>query len=269
MREIRTITTAKDILALVEFICSHKTGLKYELCTEQEIRLEYSFPDEAPRWFVPVTIFGKEEIKYFIFDHEFCSLTVHRQYPHHSTEGSVKLADVVAWGSYFHHWIVKDNVVETRFLTIRHVNTICLPDYWVGRCYNEHQSSCPVLFLTPEDVIKGFPFRDVVKDVKTIELKVTSYNEPVWLLTEKSGKSCIIYPCALHRFYDEPNITHDFVGELRNPQKNEEFLVAHDIGGSVIYPLVAFKVKNEQELSILRYCEMKQINNSDFNDFVL
>ena len=148
MREIRTITTAKDILALVEFICSHKTELKYKLCTEQEIGLEYSFPDEAPRWFVPVTIFGKEEIKYFIFDHEFCSLTVHRQYPHHSTEGSVKLADVVAWGSYFHHWIVKDNVVETKFLTIRHVNTI-----WCCSVAKLYRTLCSPM----ECSIPGFP----------------------------------------------------------------------------------------------------------------
>ena len=70
-----------------------------------------------------------------------------------------------------------------------------------------------MLFLTSEEFIKGFPFGDVVKDVKTIELKVTSYNEPVCLLTEKSGKRYIIYPYALYRFYDEPNITHDFVGE--------------------------------------------------------
>ena len=257
MRQITTITTAKDILALVDFFCKQKTDKKYKLCDETEVRLEYSFPYFAPKWYVPITICGKEEIKYFIFDHEFCSLTVRRQYPHHSTEGSVKLADVMAWGSYFHHWTVKDDVVETTFFTIRKVNPICLPDYWAVRCYNEHQSPCPVLFLTPENIIKGFPFRDVVKDVKNIELKVTSYNEPVWLLTERSGKSCIIYPCALHRFYDEPNITHDFVGELRNPQKNEEFLVMHDVGGDVVYPVIAFKLKNEQELSILRFSEMK------------
>ena len=67
MKTTKTITTAKDILALVNFICSHKAGLEYKLCDEKDIRLEYHLPDDAPRWIVPLTISGKEEIKYFIF----------------------------------------------------------------------------------------------------------------------------------------------------------------------------------------------------------
>ena len=92
--------------------------------------------------------------------------------------------------------------------------------------------------------------------MKSIELKVTSYDEPVWLLTQKNGRQYVIYPCALHRFCDKLNVTHDFAGELRNPQKNEEFLVYHSIGGEVICSLIAFKVKGEQELSLLRFSEM-------------
>ena len=262
MKTITTFTTAKDIIALVNLICKQHIDKEYKLGDESEVRLEYSFPDVAPKWSVPITISGKEDIKYFVFDHEFCSLAVVRQYPHHCLADSAKLADVGAWNSYFHHWNINNNMVETVFNCIRSVDPICLPDYWIDRCYNEHQSSCPVLFLTPEDIIKGFPFRDFIKDVKKIELKVTNYNEPLWLLTENSGENHIIYPCALHRFYDKPNFTHNFVGELRNPQKNEEFLVWHYTGGYIIYPVIAFKVKNEQELSVLRFSEMK-LNKKD------
>ena len=50
-----------------------------------------------------------------------------------------------------------------------------------------------MLFLTGDDVIDAFPFREVVNHAKNIELKVTSYNEPVWLLTQKNGKEYVIY----------------------------------------------------------------------------
>ena len=46
MKTVETITTAKDILALVDFVCSQETEREYKLCDEQEIRLEYSFPKE-------------------------------------------------------------------------------------------------------------------------------------------------------------------------------------------------------------------------------
>lgn len=255
MKTVETITTAKDILALVDFICSQKTDREYKLCDEQEIRLEYSFPKEAPKWIVPITISGKEEIKYFIFDHEYCSLYLQKEYKGLISVGGCKINEVDAW-SASHHWLIEDGAVKTVFIIPDDVETTNIPSYWVYRCYFEHQPSCPVLFLTPEDVINAFPFKDIVRNVKSIELKVTSYDEPVWLLTQKNGRQYVIYPCALHRFCDKLNVTHYFDGELRNPQKNEEFLVYHSIGGEVVCSLVALKVKDEQELSLLRFSEM-------------
>ena len=257
MKTVETITTAKDILALVDFICSRETKREYKLCNEQEIRLEYSFPTEAPRWIVPVTISGKEEIKYFIFDHEYCSLSLQKEYEGLVSVGGCKINEVDAWGAS-HHWLIEDGVVKTVF-TISdsdEAETTNIPGYWVYRCYFEHQPSCSVLFLTPDDVMNAFPFRDIVKNVKSIELKVTSYNEPVWLLTQNNGRQYVIYPCALHRFCDKLNVTHYFDGELRNPQKDEKFLVYHSVGGEVVCSLIALKVKDEQELTLLRFSEM-------------
>ena len=255
MRTIRVKTTAKDILALIDCICSQKKDLQYTLCGEKDVRLEYSFPDYAPRWIVPVSIVGYEEIKYFIFDHEFCFLTVRRSYTHRGTEGSVKLTETAAWASYFYHWIIEKQIIESDFTTISKVKPICLPDYWYNRDYCEHQPACPVLFLRAKEVINGFPFRDIVNGVESVELKVTSDDEPVWLLTKNTGEQFVIYPCALHRFCDELKVDgHDF-GKLRNPKKGEEFLVGHCCC-SVVYPLIAFKVENEQELSVVRFSEM-------------
>ena len=61
---------------------------------------------------------------------------------------------------------------------------------------------------------------------------------------------------------NEADFTHNFVEELRDPKKDEEFLVWHYLGGYIIYPVIAFKVKNEQELSVLRFSEMK-LNKKD------
>ena len=269
MKTTKTLTTAKDILALVNFICSHTADSEYKLCDEKDIRLEYNIPDQAPKWIIPVTISGKEEIEYFIFDHEFCSLSVQRTYPHWITVSFLKLTDTPAWNSYFHHWNIEGKTVESVFNTTDKENPIILPDYWWNRSYNEHQPICPILFLTPQDIINAFPFKDIVKDVKNIELKVTSYDEPVWVLTQNNGQEFVIYPCALNLFCDELNVSHDFGGDFRNPQKDEEFLVGHFLGQSVIAPLIAFKVKNEQELSILRFSEMSLDIKTDFSGFVL
>lgn len=273
MRIIETITTAKDILALVDYVCSQRTDIEYKLCAEHEIKLEYSFPIEAPKWIVPITFChlnrrDKYRTKYFIFDHEFCSLTVQNAEPNQTITYSAKLTDLDAWISHFHYWIINDEVVKTVFTIIHDAKPIYLPDHWVSRCFNEHQHPCQVLFLTPDDVMNGFPFREIVKQVKNIELKVTSYNEPVWLLTQNTGKKYVIYPCSLHRFCDELNVSHDFDGELRRPQKNEEFLVSHFVSHG-IYPVIAFKAKNEQELSILRFSEMNLKHKMNFTNLNL
>ena len=43
MKTTKTITTAKDILALVNFICSHKAGLEYKLCDVVKIVGNYLY----------------------------------------------------------------------------------------------------------------------------------------------------------------------------------------------------------------------------------
>lgn len=268
MKTVKTMTTSKDILALVDYICSQKTDMKYKLCSEQEIRLEYSFPQTPPQWIVPVTMSENKTVKYFIFEHQFCSLSVQNEEPDLIGAHFPEKADVETWGSPFHRWIVNKNVVRTVFTNPQKALPVSFPAYWGKCCYYEYQPPCPILFLTPDDVLNAFPFREIVKGVKNIELKITSYNEPVWLLTQNSGKEYIIYPCALHRFYDEPNITHDFAGELSPPQKNEEFMVSHFIG-RIICPLLAFKAKNKQELSILRFSEMNLRNQTNFADFIM
>lgn len=265
MKVVKTTTTAKDVLSLVDYFCAHKHGLSYKLCNEKEIRLEHSDPGTAPKWIVPVTFTdntsdAKTQIKYFIFDHEFCSLFVQDQKPRPSILSPLKSKDDFSWVSSFYHWIVEKDangkyVVKTVFNIPKTCDPVPLPDYLGDRCFFEYNPRCPVLFLTGDDVIDAFPFREVVNHAKNIELKVTSYNEPVWLLTQKNGKEYVIYPFALHRFYDELDITHKF-GELRNPKRNEEFLVYHEVSGTVV-PLISLKAKDNQNLSIVRFSKMK------------
>ena len=251
MKKTETITTAEDILALVDYICSQKTDITYKLCNKQEIRL---LAEKAPEWIVPVKVCdlnskNNYQTKYFIFNHELCSLTVQTKKP----EKSPLMVKTKVQNLPFHHWIIKDETVKTVFATTQ--RPLVLPNHWVYRCFNEHQAPCQVLFLTPQDILDGFPFRQIVKEVKNIELKVTSYDDPVWLLTQNTGKEYIIYPCSLHRFCDELNITHNFGKQLRTPQTDEEFLVAHETSKELC-SLFAFKVKSSQELSILRFSEL-------------
>ena len=263
MKTIKTITTAKDILALVNYLCSQEIGMRYQLCKEQDILLKASYPDITPQWIIPITISGKEHINCLIFKHEFCSLASIKKVKGLCIEDFIKKSNSNAWHSHFHNWVIKDKSVITQFTISEKKENIYLPQYLGLRCYDEHQTDCPILFLTPDDIINNFPFKEVINGVKDIKLKITDYNEPVWLLTQKAGKKYIIYPCALHRFYDELNVTHLFPGELKDPQKDEDFLVSHLIGG-IISPLIAFKINSKQELSVIRFSEMnlkKQNNN--------
>lgn len=261
MKTVETITTAKDILTLVDWVCSQKLNTKYKLCDEKDVRLVHSFPELAPKWFVPVTFYlpgDFKEIKYFIFDHEFCSLTVQSENPKLVIRNSMKLVEVDAWISYFYHWLIEIDddkfVVRTVFNIPKTYDPVVLKDYLKDRFYYEHQSKCPVLFLAADDVMAAFPFRNFIKQVKNIELKVTSYNEPIWVLSLGKGVKYVVYPFVLHRFCDDLNGNHDFE-ELREPKVGEEFLFYHSLG-NIISPLISLKVENEQELSILRFSEM-------------
>ena len=263
MKVIKTTTTAKDVLSLVNYFCAHNNTTTYKLCNENEIILEHSIPQIAPKWIVPVIFTNdnkKEQIKYFVFDHEFCSLSVQTKKPEVTDASPLKDKDLFSWISSFHHWIVeKDSfgkdIVETVFNIPKTCDPVPLPDYLGDRCFFEYNPRCPVLFLTADDVLDAFPFREVISKTKNIELKVTEYNEPVWLLTHGNGKQYVVYPFALHRFYDEPDVTHRF-GELRNPKDNEEFLVYHEIAGTVA-PLISLKSKGNQKLSVIRFSKMK------------
>ena len=255
MKTIEIITDAKDILALVNYLYSKEDKFRYKLCKEQDIILKASPPDITPQWIIPITISGKEHIQYLIYNHEFCSLESINVRNGLDIDNFIEKNNSKAWTSFFHQWNIEDKSVVTKFVISEKREQIYLPQYLGSCCYYEHQTDCPVLFLTPNDIMNNFPFKEIINGVKNIELKITSYDEPIWLLTQKTGKKYIIYPCALHRFYDELNITHIFPGELRNPKKDEEFLVEHIIG-KIILPLMAFRVKNEQELSIIRFSEM-------------
>lgn len=253
MKTIEIITDAKDILALVDYLCSSKENLQYQLCQEPDIKLKVSSPDIPPQWIIPITISGKEHIKYFIFNHAFCSLKSIKINNGFDINDFIKKSS--SQTKHFHQWEIKGKSVITKFVIYEKREPIYLPQLLGSRCYDEHQTDCPVLFLTPNDIMNNFPFKEVINGVKNIELKITSYDEPIWLLTQKTGKKYVIYPCALHRFYDEFNVTHFFPGKLKTPQKGEEFLVGHLIGG-IISPLIAFKISSEQELSIIRFSEM-------------
>ena len=265
MKVLTTKTTAKDVLSLVNYFCAHNNTTNYKLCSENEIKLEHSVPQSAPKWVVPVTFTNdkqnnKPQIKYFIFDHEYCSLLQQQEKPKITDASPLKDENYFSWTSSFHHWIVKKDssgkyFVETVFSVPKTCDPVPLPEYLGDRCFFEYNPRCPVLFLTTDDVLDAFPFREVVCNTKTIELKVTDYNEPVWLLTHKNGKQYVVYPFALHRFYDELDKTHIF-GELRNPKKNEEFLVYHEVS-DVIVPLISLKVKDNRKLSIVRFSKMK------------
>ena len=100
---------------------------------------------------------------------------------------------------------------------------------------------------------------------KDIFLNLQKKESLLWNL----GKKYIIYPCALHRFYDELNVTHLFPGELKDPQKDKDFLVSHLIGG-IISPLIAFKINSKQELSVIRFSEMnlKKQNNDIMSEIL-
>ncbi len=269
MKTIEIITEAKDILALVNYLCSQEKNLSYKLCREQDIILKASSPNIAPQWIIPITISGKDHIKYLIFNHEFCSLKSVKMSNGVDMNDFIKKSGSRAWTSFFHQWDIKGKRVVTKFAISEKKEQIYLPQFLGMCCYDEHQIDCPVLFLTPKDIINNFPCKDVINRVKNIELKITSYDEPIWLLTQKTGKKYVIYPCALHRFYDVLNITHIFPGELKNPQKNEEFLVGHLIGG-VISPLIAFKISSKQELSVIRFSEMnlKQSNENTITEIL-
>ncbi len=262
MKTIELITEAKDILALVGYLCSQAKGLEYKLCREQDIILRASSPDVTPQWIIPMTILGKEYIKYLIFNHEFCSLESVNVGNGFDIDDFIEKNNSNAWTSVFRQWQIKGKSVVTKFAISEKREQIYLPQFLGMSCYYEHRTDCPLLFLTPTDILNNFPFKEVIKGVKNIELKITSYDEPIWLLTQKTGKKYIIYPCALHRFYDELNVTHLFPGELKNPQENEDFLVGHLIG-KTIYPVIAFKISSKQELSVIRFSEMNLKSSKD------
>lgn len=255
MKTIEIITNAKDIVALVDYLCSKEKGLQYKSCREQDIILKASSPDITPQWIIPIKISGKEHIKYLIFNHEFCSLKSIDVRNELDIDNMIERGNTKAWHSHYYRWDIQGKNVVTKFAISAKREQIYLPQYLGSCCYYEHQTDCPVLFLTPNDIMNNFPFKEIIDEVKDIKLKITSYDEPIWLLTQKTGKKYIIYPCALHRFYDELNVTHIFPGELRDPKKDEEFLVRHIIG-KIISPLIAFRVKNKQELSVMRFSKM-------------
>lgn len=255
MKTIEIITNAQDILALANYLCTQEKGINYKLCREQDIILKASSPDIAPQWIIPITISDKKHLKYLIFNHDFCTLKSIKINKGFDIDDFIEKNNTLAWHSKFRQWEIKDKSVITKFVISEKREQIYLPQFLGRRCYYEHQTDCPVLFLTPNDIMNNFSFKEIINGVKNIELKITSYDEPIWLLTQKNGKKYIIYPCALHRFYDELNVTHIFPGELKNPQKDEEFLVGHLIG-ETISPVIAFKISSKQELSVIRFSEM-------------
>lgn len=261
MKNVKLTTTAKDILSLVNYVCSKRTNLDYTLCNESEVQLEYPFPESAPKWIVPVTFHNQNagdetQIKYFIFDHEFCSLYVQNENPNIFIRSVLRDRNSITWLSVFHHWRIKQDalgnyIVVTVFNIPKTESSIQL----TNRNFYESTPRCPVLFLTCQDIMNAFPFKEIISQVKSIELKVTNYNEVVWLLTQQTGKKYVIYPFILHRFYDElEDLIH--IEELRDPQVGENFLVHHQMS-DIIFPLIAFKMENEQELSVLSFGKMK------------
>ena len=260
MKTVKTITAPVDVCALVEHFCRHG---RFEMCEKHEIELFRASANSAPKWVVPVTLFDdySEPVKkYFVFDHEFCALSVQDNAP--VIRKVSENQPVGKRTSPYHHWDILEGpcgekIVETTFNIPKTSDPVVLPDHISNRCFFENSTNCPVLFLTDSDVTDAFPFRDIVSDLKNIELKVTRYGEPVWLVTKNRKKRYVIYPLALHRFVDEPDVTHNFDGELRDPMQNEEFLVYHYVA-DVYCPLILLKVKSQNELSILPFGKLKK-----------
>jgi hypothetical protein len=135
------------------------------------------------------------------------------------------------------------------------LDPVPLPDYLGDQCFFEYTPRCPVLFLTADDVLDAFPFRELVNHVEKIELKVTKNGGPLWLLTQPSGKKHVVYPFALHRFYDELDDSNDFK-DLKDPEENQEFLVYHFVS-TTICSLIPLKTTDGKSLFVSRFSKME------------
>ena len=65
----------------------------------------------------------------------------------------------------------------------------------------------------------------------------------------------MVYPFALHRFYDELDASHDF-DELNDPKKDQEFLVYHFVS-DIVCSLIALKTIDGKNLFVSRFSKMK------------
>ena len=112
MKTVKTITTAKDVLSLIDFFCAKHPERKYELCCEDEVKLIQSSPLEAPKWIAPIRFFDPDvsrenQIRYFVFDHEFCTLHIQQDDPNNIIACPLKENKYDTYSSSpFHHWVV-------------------------------------------------------------------------------------------------------------------------------------------------------------------
>ena len=263
MKTLKVSTSTEDILSLVNYFCSTQSDGTYQLC-EDKVTILQSSPLEAPKWIIPVSFSNPNEteqnqIKYFVYDHGYSSLHIQDEDPNTNITCSFKPNKSNVWRSPFHHWIIQETpagkVVTTVFNIPKTLDPVPIPDYMGDRCFYEYDPQCPVLFLTASDVVDAFPFRELVNHIEKIELKVTEYGEPVWLLTQLTGKKHVVYPFSLHRFYDELNNSRIF-GELRNPKENEEFVVYHRVSNAFC-AVISLKTYDGRNLSMTRFKRIK------------